>query len=143
MSNFSPSLRPYLFCFPLWVAKWSESEDGITDLVFWGLVECWLVLILGSLPPLRSLFIHVHEHISSTASRSRRTTQGYRRSTTDKVIPMYARSKGPTGDESHESEEYIVGDVGITKTTEIHISREGKRVDDDDKKAYNPVGSEV
>ncbi len=102
------------------------EKDGVTDLVIWGLVECWLVLILGSLPPLRSLFLRLSEQVTAS-SRSRRPTHGYQRSKTDKVIPMYPRGKRANGEEvSHESEENIVtNETDIVKTTDIHISRGG------------------
>lgn len=107
--------------------------DGVYDLVVWGLVECWLVLILGCLPSLRSLFMRATTHVaairshSRSRSRSNRNTLGYQRSKTDHVIAMYPGAKHSAGDQSHESEECIItaNEEGILKTTDIHISHAG------------------
>ena len=99
----------------------------------WGLVECWLVLILGCLPSLRSLFVRTVNGLSASKSRpSRAGNQGYRRSKGDGMIAMYPSAKNGTGEESHESAECIIPtDDRILKTTDIHITRGGKNEQDD------------
>lgn len=100
-------------------------SDAISTLVIWSFTELWLILILSSFPPLRAFFVHMSQQV--TIAKSRPTTNGYQHSRTDKVIPMYSH-KHSQGNESHESEEYIISDqAGIMKTTDIRVTHLGKK----------------
>lgn len=106
------------------------ASDGIYSLVVWTSTECWLVFILGTLPSLRALFVRLSDRISGVTPRSH--NQGYHRSDTGHVIPMYSRGKPASGDQSHESVECIISNEnGIMKTTNIQVSRGNKSGDTD------------
>ncbi|KAL8870791.1 MAG: hypothetical protein Q9174_003244 [Haloplaca sp. 1 TL-2023] len=123
----------------------TAEEDptyAISTLVIWAYTENWLVLILGSLPPLRSLFVRVFQQISTSASRSRSRTarnDGYNQtysqpSRTQKSnnINMYPVLKKTQNTSDDDSERNILPNegggfgrgtdaygAGILRTTEI------------------------
>lgn len=113
----------------------TKQTDRVFNLVLWELVECWLVLILGSLPPLRALFLHFfhhHHHHHQSSSLSFSTSRHTEQFSTNRGCSMYSQAKrsSPTDEEdnSQGSVDFVfrktVG-VGIVKTTDIRILREG------------------
>ncbi|KAL8705631.1 MAG: hypothetical protein Q9201_001268 [Fulgogasparrea decipioides] len=129
----------------------SVGEDptyAISTLVIWAYTENWLVLILGSLPPLRSLFLRLFEQISTNASRSHtaRTHDGYSQTYSQSGtrggkgnnINMYPVGKKTPGASDDDSERNILSPgsgfgrvndpygVGILRTTEIRQTVRGK-----------------
>ena len=127
-----------------------EVIDAISTLVIWAFTENWLVLILGSLPPLRSLFVRVFQQISTSASRSRTArnyNQYYSQPHTDSNhksnnIGMYpvVKKSAASGDDDSERNILPGGQiglgsdpygVGILRTTEIQQTVRGKDEKDD------------
>lgn len=96
------------------------------------MTETWLVLALGSLPPLRTLFVRVFERISSTTARSHQRTKGYYPQGDNKDIPMYPSANRDHSDgKDAESERNILpggAGTGILRTTQVQV-------------LSNPVGS--
>ncbi len=125
-----PSQVLSIFCMLL--TKSPTNTDAISTLVIWAMTETWLVLALGSLPPLHTLFVRVFERISSTAARSHKSTKGYHPQNNTKDIPMYPSANRTHNDgKAAESERNILpggAGTGILRTTRVQISS-------------NPVGS--
>lgn len=137
-----------------------RDADFISSLVIWALTECWLVLILGCLPPLRPLFVSVFHQLSTSASHSRPKHSGYYNNYPPGGIPMYPphqqqqKQQYRAGtflteeddDADAESERKILGPEivrrgggeGILRTTHVHVAstakageREGEGEDSD------------
>lgn len=120
--------------------------------MIWAYTENWLVLILGSLPPLRSLFVRIFHQISTTASRSHtaRNNQGYNQyysnSNVDghvksNNINMYPIAKKNVSTDDDSAKNILPGDqiglsndpygTGILRTTEIQQVVRGREGSDD------------
>lgn len=98
--------------------------DGVSNHVKYS-SEMWAIIILGSIPPIRPMFLRAFRHVSK---------QGYNTSEGDRSIPMdpLAHTRHPPRNPltlSNESEEKIlqpdVGDkgAGIWTTTNIEVHR--------------------
>ncbi|KAL8727833.1 MAG: hypothetical protein Q9181_005565 [Wetmoreana brouardii] len=138
-----------------------DPTYAISALVIWAYTENWLVLILGSLPPLRSLFIRIFEQISTNASRSHtaRTHDGYNQTFSQSGtrggkgnnINMYPVGKKTPGASDDDSERNILppgggfGRIndpygpGILRTTEIRQTVRGK--DDKENASDDSLGN--
>ncbi len=103
-----------------------------SPLLIWAWTENWLVLILGSLPPLRPLFVRAFDKISTTASKSRKRKSGYYPEHSDhrghNSIPMYPptiTTPRPTGNDDDSEKNILPGVLpsgnGILKTTHVHV----------------------
>ena len=125
---------------------------AISTLVIWAYTENWLVLILGSLPPLRSLFVLVFHQISTNASRSHTArhdgydqyysqthTNGNHKGNAIGMYPMVKKT-GVSGDDDSERNILPGGQIGlgsepysagILRTTEIQQTVRGKDEKDD------------
>ncbi|KAL8667910.1 MAG: hypothetical protein Q9202_000375 [Teloschistes flavicans] len=131
----------------------SDPTYSISTLVIWAYTENWLVLILGSLPPLRSLFMRVFDQMSTTPSRSRTArNEGYNqtfslphtdgRGGKGNNINMYPVVKKTPATSDDDSERNILPGSGygrtrdpygpgILRTTEIRQTIRGQDEKDD------------
>ncbi|KAI4194075.1 MAG: hypothetical protein LQ350_007984 [Teloschistes chrysophthalmus] len=131
----------------------ADPTYAISTLVIWAYTENWLVLILGSLPPLRSLFLRVFDQVSTSASRSRTARyEGYNqthslpdtngRGGKGNNIHMYPVVKKTPATSDDDSERNILPDSGygrmrdpygpgILRTTEIRQTIRGQDEKDD------------
>ncbi|KAL9131001.1 MAG: hypothetical protein Q9217_000943 [Psora testacea] len=122
----------------------------ISTLCIWAYTECWLVLILGSLPPLRPLFVCVFQQLSTTASRSRNKSSGYYPQLGNINIPMYppassANKRANTLSGDTDSERRILppnamaAEDGILRTTHVHVASSPKGEGDDSDDSLNGI----
>ncbi|KAL9585096.1 MAG: hypothetical protein Q9212_001722 [Teloschistes hypoglaucus] len=131
----------------------ADPTYAISTLVIWAYTENWLVLILGSLPPLRSLFMRLFDQVSTSASRSRTARyEGYNqthslpdtngRGGKGNNIHMYPVVKKTPATSDDDSERNILPDSGygrmrdpygpgILRTTEIRQTIRGQDEKDD------------
>ncbi|MDI1487978.1 MAG: hypothetical protein OHK93_007252 [Ramalina farinacea] len=133
--------------------KFISAEKDITyfisSLVIWALTECWLVLILGCLPPLRPLFVSVFHQLSTTHSRPKHSGYYYNNNSKGGGIPMYPPNHSQhqhragtfldDDDEGNDAEserkilgpevrgsDGIGGERGILRTTHVHVASTAK-----------------
>lgn len=97
------------------------TSDALSPLVICAWTEHWLVFILGSLPPLRPLSVHMLQRISGISSTYRKTDQGYNRQKSVDHIAM-----GPLANENApcdtDSERHILPrEAGILRTTYLEV----------------------
>ena len=97
--------------------------DVLSYLIIWAWTEEWLVLILGSLPPLRPLFLLIFRRISTYEWRSRNKNSGYFRQSDPNDIPMHISSNRRVREDanSNSKREVPSGGEGILHITEIEI----------------------
>ena len=97
---------------------WSRITDSIAPLIVWAWTEQWLVLILGSLPPLRALFALFIRRISTYKSRSRNQNSGY---CLQSDLPIHVPASRQTPKDTDSESNILPGEAGIIHTTEIEI----------------------
>lgn len=97
----------------------------------------WLVLILGSVPPLRPLFAQVFQRISTKNLRN--SNRGYYEQSDPKSIPMHPiASKRPPKDTDSERFMLSVG-AGILQTTDVQVISNPKDSRDNSNESLNGV----
>ncbi|KAL8689023.1 MAG: hypothetical protein Q9218_005212 [Villophora microphyllina] len=132
----------------------SDPTYAISTLVIWAYTENWLVLILGSLPPLRSLFMQIFQQISTgVGSRSNTArNEGYNQTFSNpgtngrggkgNNINLYPVIRKTPATSDDDSERNILPDSGygrmhdpygpgILRTTEIRQTVRGSDEKDD------------
>ncbi|OQE47250.1 hypothetical protein PENCOP_c001G04670 [Penicillium coprophilum] len=107
------------------------------DITIWYTIEMYVIIICASLPTLRQSY-------SVVLQRSRKSSAYMRSESTprQKPIPLVRRAPDASlfatqtetrvdrGDSRHSSQDNILGNTGIQKTTEVRVSQEPRREDE-------------
>ena len=115
--------------------------DVISPLVIWACTENWLVLILGSLPPLRPLFRQVFHSISAQgisiqSFRWRNRRQGYNQQSDPQIILMHPRGSKRFPKDTDSEREILPGGAAILRTTHVQVISNSKSSGDDSKESF-------
>lgn len=97
----------------------------------------WLILILGSLPPLRPLFAQVFQRISTKDLSNR--NRGYYDQSDPKGIPMNSIESKRTPKDT-DSERFMLSmGVGILRTTDVQVVSNTKDSRENSNESLNGV----
>ena len=113
--------------------------DALTSLTIWGFTEGWLVLSLGSLPPLRPLFVDITHRISYYGShyqRSNSNPSSLRRIRAG--IALHSRAMRSQKDDDSESDG-LRSDTGIIRTTRVEILNTSISLEDNSHDSFDAV----
>ncbi|KAL6717504.1 hypothetical protein ACLMJK_005419 [Lecanora helva] len=106
------------------ISRINVEVDGTystAPLIIWAFTEHWLVLILGTLPTLRPLFVHVFRQVSSKNSWPHNSKHGYVQQSDSRSIPLRPHA-GKRKNEDTESEINILAPAaGIIRTTQVQV----------------------
>ena len=110
--------------------------DVVSPLIIWACTENWLVLILGSLPPLRPLFRQVFQGISVQSLRWHKKRQGYKEQNDPKNIPMHPISSKRIPQDTDSEREILPGGAAILRTTHVQVISNYKNSREDSKESF-------
>jgi len=85
----------------------NRRTDNFAELLLWGSIEAYLVVILGSIPPLRPLFLRMvskkpqHSNVANVSNSNHPMNEGSDR----KQIATYGMTE--LGEENQQSSTYI------------------------------------
>ena len=98
-----------------------------------------LVIVLGSLPPVRPLFVRVFQLISAQTTRNRKSSHSYLKQHDPNSIPMQRLANKRTPKET-DSERHILPEGGdILRTTHVQVISKPKESKDDSNENFNAV----